>query len=312
MRTPGSTWWWLAVGLVWAHAASAQDARPTVAPAPLELSHSPEAISAEQQQQLLEDFDRLVRVTGVRVPMPSEMAGALSAMQRQDFSESDEALAQLALMAQTLYAVHVRIDYPDAGSVVAEGKVVRSDGTRMGEPVRLERSPEASTYLQATSEALAAVLEKLALQRLPTTMPPVAAPVKPAEVAQVPTQPVAPPPPPTPLVIRPEPFNQRLAGKVICVGGAAVMASGLVSLGLAASDARKLSPDERHYLPPEQTGLYGAAKAKETAGAILLGIGAATAMGGGALWLLAAPDVPVQLTIAPASDGATASLGGSF
>ena len=151
----GTTMRWVAVVLAaWAAEAAAQDVKPTVAPAPLELRRKPEAISKKDADGLSIEFDRLVRAAGARIPTPSEMTAALTALKRQDFASSDEALAQLAQKAQTLYAIHVQLDYPVTGTVVGVGKVVRADGKRMGDEVRLERSREMRTYLQATTETV--------------------------------------------------------------------------------------------------------------------------------------------------------------
>lgn len=175
------------------------------------------------------------------------------------------------------------------------------------------------------------VKPSLSLRGLPSSLPVVAEPVKPVEVPKVEKAEETSAPGPLPAVVhRPvdkpaEPLpaavpvvtehgspNQRLAGKIIFIGGAALLISGLVSLGLASSDAGNLRPDANHYLPEAQTGLYRGAKTKEMAGAILLGIGAAAAIGGGALWLLAGQDAPVEMTIAPTSGGAMALFGGTF
>ena len=132
----GTTMRWVVAAVLWTGVAAAQDVKPTVAPAPLELRRKPEAISKKDAEGLSIEFDRLVRAAGARIPTPSEMTAALTALKRQDFASSDEALAQLAQKAQTLYAIHVQLDYPVTGTVVGVGKVVRADGKRMGEEVR--------------------------------------------------------------------------------------------------------------------------------------------------------------------------------
>lgn len=293
--------------------AAAQDVKPTVAPAPLELRRKPEAISKKDAEGLSVEFDRLVRAAGARIPTPSEMTAALTALKRQDFASSDEALAQLAQKAQTLYAIHVQLDYPVTGSVVGVGKVVRADGKRMGEEVRLERSREMRTYLQATTETVIAVLEKLDLQRLPSSLPVVAeptpVPVKP-EPSVVPD--AGTPPPAPPLVVYERNSNLLLAGRIVTIGGAALMLGGLVVLGVAGGDAGRLHPDANMYLPQNEVELYRGAKAKETAGGALIGIGTAVAIGGAAMWLLAGEDPPAKVSVGFGPGGATAVVSGSF
>lgn len=312
MQSRNLTLSWLSVFAVLVSlSAAAQDVKPTVAPAPLELRRKPEAISKKEAEQLVEEFDRLVRAAGARIPTPSEMSSALAVLRRQDFASSDEALAQLAQKAQTLYAVHVQIDYPVTGSVVAVGKVVRADGKRMNEEVRLERSREGRTYLQTTTETVIAVLEKLDLQRLPSSLPVVVAPVKPDAPTVERPDPGLPPPAP-PLVVFEERSNLLLAGRIVAVGGAALVLGGIIALGLASSDASRITPDDRRYLPAEQVELYRGAKTKETAGEVLIGVGAAVAVGGAAMWLMAGEDAAVNLGVSPSPGGATAVFGGTF
>ncbi len=310
MRVGTTMRWGLAVVLV-GGVAAAQDVKPTVAPAPLELRRKPEAISKKDAEALSIEFDRLVRAAGARIPTPSEMTAALTALKRQDFASSDEALAQLAQKAQTLYAVHVQLDYPVTGTVVGLGKVVRADGKRMGEEVRLERSREMRTYLQATTETVIAVLEKLDLQRLPSSLPVVVAePTPKPEVT--PAVDAGTPPPQPPLVVYERQSNLLLAGRIVTIGGAAMALGGLVLLGVASGDAQRLHPNAQQYLPQDEVELYRGAKSKELAGSALLGIGAAVAVGGAAMWLLAGQDPPAQVTVGPIPGGAAAAISGSF
>ena len=118
--------------------------------------------------------------------------------------------------------------------------------------------------------------------------------------------------PPTVQVSDEGSSSPRHVGMVICITGAALIISGLISLGLASRDAAKLTPNQSRYLPAEQVGLYQAAKTKELAGGVLLGVGAAAALGGGALWLIARQGASVELSIAPGPGGAVARLGGTF
>ena len=65
MRMGTTMRWGLAVVLV-GGVAAAQDVKPTVAPAPLELRREPEAISKKDAEALSIEFDRLVRAAGAR------------------------------------------------------------------------------------------------------------------------------------------------------------------------------------------------------------------------------------------------------
>ena len=208
--------------------------------------------------------------------------------------------------------MHVQIDYPVTGTVVAVGKVVRADGKRMNEEVRLERSREGRSYLQATTQTVIAVLEKLDLQRLPSSLPVIVAPMKPDAPIVARPDPGLPPPPP-PLVVYEQQSNLLLAGRIVTVGGAALILSGIIALGLASGDASRLTPDERRYLPAEQVELYRGAKTKETAGEVLIGVGTAVAVGGAVMWLLAGEDPSVNMGVSPTPNGgATAVFGGTF
>ncbi len=305
--------WMFVFGMTFALNAVGQDVKPTVATAPLEIHLKPEAISAKETEALRDDFERLVRATDARVPTPSEMTTALASLKRQDFSSSDEALALLAQRAQTLYALHVQIEFGLAGTVVGVGKVVRTDGNRMTPGVRVERSIQKNNYVKAVTEIITAVLERLELQSLASSLPvaTVELVLTPDARVKVAEDPGAPPTTP-PLVRYRKRSNLGIAGAVIGIAGAAVALAGVVTLGLASSEAGRLTPDERHYLPAEQVEIYRSAKTKESAGTLMAGVGALAAVGGGLLWLLSEDDGPIEVTVTPIPGGAAAVVGGSF
>ncbi len=291
--------------------AAAQDVKPTVAPAPLELRRKPASLSKKDTEQILNEFERLVRAAGARIPTPSEVKLAVDALEDKDFAGSDEVLAKLAQKAQTLYAVHLQLDYPVTGTVVGVGRVVRADGKRMNAEVRVERSPESRPYQRATTETIIAVLEKLDLQRLPNAMPVVAPAPKPPPVAVlVPT----PEEQPVTAVGLPSPARQKtkLAGAIVTGIGAAVLVGGLVLLGSGAADSSRLTPDSNGNLPFEQISLYQGSKGKLIFGGGITGLGAAVALTGGLVWLFSGNEAGAAVAIVPGPGGFSASVTGSF
>jgi hypothetical protein len=241
-----------------APAVFAQTVKPTVAPAPLVMvmSRKPAPLTKRDIETVTNEFERLVRAAGARIPTPSEIAIAVAALERKDFAASDDALAELARKVQTLYAVHVQLEYTGAGTVVGLGRVVRADGKRMEIEVRVERSPEARPWVKASLETLIAVLEKLELQRLPSAIPAPAV-VAPAPVAAPPVVVSAPAAAPAPLeAVSPSAPKQPRAGKALLAGGAAIAIGGMIVLGLGAQDSGRLTPDANQNLPADQAGLY--------------------------------------------------------
>ncbi len=292
-------------------AAWAQVVKPTVAPAPLELRRKPASLSKKDTVQIINEFERLVRAAGARVPTPSEVKLAVDSLKDKDFAGSDEALAKLAQQAQTLYAVYLQLDYPVTGTVVAVGRVVRADGERMNAEVRVERSPESRPYLRATTEAVIAVLEKLDLQRLPSAMP-VAAVVLGAPPPTPPPAPLEPSPVPT-LAVAPSPGRKaKRVGPIVTGVGAAVMVGGAILLGSGAADAASVRPDANGNLPFEQIGLFQGSKTKLTYGGGLLGVGAAVALTGALVWLLSGDAPASAVALIPSREGFSACVVGSF
>ncbi len=265
--------------------------KPAVAPAPLEVLRRPASISAGDHAKLLEQFERLIRASGVRTPAAAQLKAAIDGATREDWSSSDVALSELAQRAQMLYGLYVQLDYPLTGSVVAIGRVVRSDGSRTRAEVRIERAREKRSYFQVSSETITALLEKLELQTLPSTIPAAVVEVTPSPPVVVAPAVVVPPPASNPVSAPVDAPRQRIAA--FGVAGAGLVSAGTgAGLLIAASLTRAALHIDRNGnvgvpFTSEAAAQARGAETMFTAGAIVLSVGAAALIGALILYLTA-------------------------
>lgn len=310
----------LCVGLV-SSLAFAQEPQPTLTPFPLEFKRKPSGFSKDDADELQKQFARLVRKSGVLAPDTASLELAIKELKRQDCEREDECLKQLALKAQTLYALYASIDYSLEGAVVATGRVVRDDG-KIASPLQTVSIPRGKdAFKDVAKVALVRLLEQLELAKLPPFRP-VEAGTPPDGQKEEPlvkkddgTLSDVPPPPPPPVVTPVGPSAGKVAGwAMVGVGGAAAV-GGAVLLALANPqlDAAGVIVPKDGQSPTEAVNAYKAAKSQQAIGGVVAGVGAAVAVGGLVLALMSGHDEPAKtVSVVPVAGGALVSVGGAF
>lgn len=315
------TKWVLCVVLV-SSLAFAQAPQPSLTPFPLELKRKPSGFSKDDADELQKQFVRLVRKSGALVPDTASLELAIKELKRQDCEREDECLKQLALQAQTLYALYASVDYSLEGAVVATGRVVRDDG-KIASALQTVSIPKGKdAFKDVAKVALVRLLEQLGLATLPPFRPVEAGTPpdgsKPDPVVQKDPgggKPPNPPPPPPPVVTPAGPSAGKIAGWTLAgVGGAAAVV-GVVVLAVAnpqLDEAGVIVP-QAGQTPTEAVAAYRAAKSQQTIGGVVAGVGAAVAVGGLVLALMSGGDEPAKtVSLVPVAGGAVVSVGGSF
>ena len=174
----------------------------TVTAFPLELKRSPQSFTAQDSAALSADVERLLRKAGADVPDSAQYALALKELKRQDCGRDDECLKQLAVLARTLYALYVSVDETLGGSVVATGRVVRSDGLAMGRSKTVSLPRAKGRFGDVARTALAKLFSELGIAQLPAERTVVPDVPRADTVPSTTTPPlVATPPPPPPVSV---------------------------------------------------------------------------------------------------------------
>lgn len=306
----------MVLGVLVASVASAQAPQPSLTPFPLELKRKPSGFSAKDAEELQKDFVRLVRKSGALVPDTASLDVAVKALKRQDCEREDECLKQLALQAQTLYALYASVDYSLEGAVVASGRVVRDDGKIASalQTVTLPKGKDA--FRDVAKVALVRLLEQLELAKLPPFRPV----EKPPEVVtDVPKKepdvkkPDLPPPPP-PLVVEPGMSGTKIAGWTMVGVGAAALVGGVVMLAVADPQLGEngfIIP-KTAQTPDAAVSAYQTAKTQQTIGGVIAGVGGAMAVGGLVMVLMTGDEPTKSVSVLPVAGGAMVSLGGTI
>lgn len=314
------TKWVLCVGLV-SSLAFAQAPQPSLTPFPLELKRKPSGFSKDDGDELQKQFVRLVRKSGALVPDTASLELAIKELKRQDCEREDECLKQLALQAQTLYALYASVDYSLEGAVVATGRVVRDDG-KIASALQTVSIPKGKdAFKDVAKVALVRLLEQLGLATLP--------PFRPVEAGTPPDGPKVdplvkkdpdvklpdPPPPPPPVVTPAGPSAGKIARWTLAGVGAVAAVVGVVVLAVANPqlDSSGVIVPQAGQTPTEAVAAYKAAKSQQTIGGVVAGVGGAVAVGGLVLALMSGGDEPAKtVSVVPVAGGAVVSVGGSF
>lgn len=295
--------------------ALAQPAQPSLVAAPLEVEPNP-SLNKHELGMRNAYFTMVELDSGAIVTSKRETETALTETKRQDFRDSDEALAQLAVKAKTLYALHAWTDLTTGKQLTLHGRVVRDDGKAMGAAV--VQAPLKGEKPDKVMKKLAKeLLEQLKLGALPAQKevavvpPPVETP--PVEVKKDPPPDFVPPPPP-PLVdpiVRDEDAGKRSAGKALFGTGVAVGVIGGVLAGVGAGVGYGVRRDANNQVLPAGAATATTARTLNTAGIITAGVGAAALAVGAILWGTSKPP-PATLSVAPVAGGAYVQVGASF
>lgn len=306
----------IAVALLLGMPVLAQGARPTLVPCPLDLD--PDPALKRFREELHEVYQDVLRTRGgVLLPSKPETRQALKDTRREDFRESNESMGLLARNAHTMYALNVWVQYAPSGKLVLVAKVVR-DGGRLVKTETVQRDKKDDKLVDVFRFLMSGLLVILKLEELPLGDE---VPVEPAKadagVASAPDAGVAEPvdagvpfipPPPPPLVDEGE--GQRTAGKVLVGTGIAAGVAGATLGIIGLVQAGGLTPVDGN-LPASQASAYRSALALRPAGLVVGCVGAALTVVGAIVWGTA-PKPPVQLVIAPQSDGAMIGVRGDL
>lgn len=274
---------------------------PTVVAAPLDVPRAPSADAASDLNRALKGL--IMREPDVLTPTPSAWEGATGQLKRKDCGVADACLQELAVAANTLYAVYASVDLDLTRSkVIAIGRIVRRDGVLV--EVNGERAFKAEVerrdrpFEVAAKEALAKLIAKMKLASLLPSLPAAEAP-RPAPTAAPPPEPLAATvAPPAPTVSAQPSATAGVAGKIVFGLGLALVAGGSVTFGVGQARAAALTPTNGN-LPLSQLDAYHSAVTLRPAGLALAGAGVAAAVIGLVVWL----------TSGAASDAAEAKLG---
>jgi hypothetical protein len=304
--------------VVFAVEAMAQAPMPSVTPFPLELKRTPSSFSKKDGDELKKDFVRAARRVAL-APDTASLDVALKELKRQDCDVADECLKVLAVKAQTLYALYAQVEYSLTGQVVATGRVVRDDGKLVVGPQTVTMVKGKDSFKDVAKVALTRLIDQLGVAGLPTfkevekpveVVKPVEKPVEPVKLVE---KPVEPPPSAPPIVVRETgPAPMKVAGYVtLGVGGAALVAGALVAaLAQPQLGANSVIVPTSGQSPQDAVKAYQAAKGQQTAGFVVLGVGAAVAVTGLVLSVL--PSGSNAVTVVPVNGGAVVSVGGTF
>lgn len=281
--------------------------RPTLVDAPLEVRvPMPDA----QLKALQSEFRQaLARNNAVLVPTSSSWKLAISNLRRQDCDVRNECLRQLALNANSLYALFASVERNAAGTeLTATGRIVNQDGRLTRPTVRITAPASSKT---AAIDALKLLLLQLEIEKLPAVLSsePVAESSAPPPPRPVDSSGFAPPPlPPPEVTVLRRTSPARVAAWVTL--GASIAAAG-VSAGFGISAASQLSalPADGRFVDENQAAQQ---RIIDRSASISLGAG----IGAGALLVtslvLFSAASPVTVAAMPSATGGTVVVAGRF
>jgi hypothetical protein len=293
----------------------AQVDKPPVMLFPLEFKRVPTALSKADRDALVADAERLLRMAGAQLPDFARAEKALAELKRQDCEREDACLQQLAQKAETLYALHVSLDFTLDGAVVAVGRVVRDDG-KVAAPLTTVQLPKGKDKLRDVAKsALSALYGQLKVGGLPPVRE-VATPVAAVVEQKPPPQELKPPEvtaQPVPVVAAPTPTPSPVA-KVLVFGGAGVALAGAVVAAIGGGIGGNAETVELEGKTLAATGAaardLATGRAMTGVGMATVGVGAVTAVVGAVLWATASHAPAV--TFVPSQGGGFVVLGGTF
>lgn len=302
---------WTIVALLLSSAAWAQTAKPTLAAVPLDIDPNPSLTRFEKELQSTW-FKLLDESSGALAPSRRECEAAVTETKRQDFRESDEALAKLADKAGTLYAVYATLQYTVKKQLVLSGRVVRDDGKLM-KTARVELPKGEFTIVQRFTPLTENFFKELGVAAYPTfkEVTPVKEPVKEPVV----TEPikVIPPPPPPPVVVVDVNEGRRTIGTGVLVAGAGAVLIGGIIAGVGCGIGCKVSAnvDANGNLAGSDLDAAKTGRTLTGAGFAIGGVGVVAAALGAVL-IGISPEPSRQIAIAPVQGGAMVQFGGNF
>jgi hypothetical protein len=290
----------LLFAMLLAASASLAAEQPTAILHPLEVTPNPAL--TEPAESLQRRFLSVAREhAGYLLLLRKEVETALKDAGTRDYARSDDALAQLAGVAKTQFALYVRFTLNAKNELVLEGRVVKASGERVA-AATLVQPRGSGSLLDALSAAVPAFFQQL------RKAPPVAAP----EVPVATVEPVPPPPPLTdPVVVEqpaPKPTSSlRTTGFVLAGVGAVGAAVGAIVFATAGTVQR----DEEGNILKSDADRVTPIRTQQGVGLGVLAAGGALAITG-AVFALIAPSAPVTAAVHPSAEGALLTVGGRF
>ena len=151
--------------------AAVAETRPTIGPAPLQIDPAP--LLMKVAPAVRQGFaDSLSRQKNLIISSTSEMEMVAKKLGRTDLAESDEGLAALATKADVLYGLYVVVTLTEGNQATREmivtGRVVRSDGKKM-KNAQLRQKAGSDPFAETAKVMFGRLLNELALQQLPAT-----------------------------------------------------------------------------------------------------------------------------------------------
>lgn len=282
--------------------ALAQDARPELAPFPLEIIRTADDCTAKDREDLRTLVPMMLRAAEASVPDSAKLSAALLELNRLDCNREDACLAQLGRRAGSLYALYVQLDFDLDRNVVASGRVVRDDGRAVRGAKTVKLALGTSPFRAIAQAALKQLLSELDVAHLPPLRPqePVVD-AAPAPLAVVEKEPV--PPKQRPL---------GTAGVVGVIGlgtGAACLLLGTVLLATTAPPRTEVSLGVVRVFSEDAAKVAGIERA-QAAGVALVAAGVGLAAVGAGLFFFG-PEKPVT-TVVPITGGAAVLMTGSL
>lgn len=293
-----------AVLLLCAGVALAQEAKPEVAPFPLEIIRASADCSKKDREDLQKLLPMMLRAADVSVPDGAKLSAALVSLEGRDCSRDDACLTQLAKVAGSLYAFFALVDVDLDGNVLASGRVVRDDGKAAREPKTVKVPQGGASFRETAQVALKQLMAELDVARLSPFRPPdpvVKAIEAPVVVPRVAAGPVVEPVSPGPTLFAPALIAAGAGAACLVVGGALFATAGEARTDVSEGVVRVLA-DDASKVPGIQRA--------QTAGVALLGVGAGLGALGTLLFLVS----PSQTTTAvlPINGGAAVLLTGEL
>lgn len=307
------------VGLILCAAvALAGEPRPELAPYPLEIVRTSADCTKKDREDLQMLLPMMLRAAEASVPDAAGLSAALADLPRQDCDRNDACLAQLGKLTGSLYAFYAQLDFDLDGDVVATGRVVRDDGkaVRGPETVKVARVSAASCR-GAAQAALRELLTTLDVAHLPPLRP--QEQVVEANPLPLPEPAPRPMPEPAPMpmpVLVPRPVTASRTGNPLRIAalagagtGAACMAIGGVLFATAGGARTDLSQGVVRVFS-EDANKVAAIQRAQTAGVVLLAVGAGVAAAGAGLYFFG-PGQPMT-SVVPINGGAAVLIRGTL
>jgi hypothetical protein len=282
-------------------------AAPVCAVHPLEFDKGPLDFSKKMSDEMQADFGRLVRKSGAATVDCPEL--------KKQCKNDNNCLQALAHAHNALYAIHALIDLSLENIITLSVRVVRSDGEVVG--TQLVKMPLGKDKFAALGRvAMAKAIEELKLMALPETIPvktpdvvakPKDVPIKAPDVVIKPPDKVVEP------IVPAETDGQWMKPTGLVVGGVGLASAVAGAVIFASAPSKDLA--DQFTIPLGREADAKARTASQTLGIGILAGGAALAVAGAAVYLLAPAEVTkpeTKISIVPTSTGAAFMLEGKF